>query len=187
MPPLKQETVSSYSTPLNVVVAIIGVSALASAFLYWLVYKHDPTDLAGTHLTFLPALNALLNFCCTVALLFGFRYIWRGQIPQHRNSMFVAFLFSSLFLACYIANHALHGESHFPDAHPTAQFIYRWILLLPHVLASVIALPMILITFFFSLSGRFQLHRRIAHYTFPLWLYVSISGVVVYAMLAIYR
>ena len=65
--------------------------------------------------------------------------------------------------------------------------IYLWVLLTPHILASVVALPLILITFFLSLSGRFPLHRKFARYTFPLWLYVSVSGVVVYAMLASYR
>ncbi len=177
----------TYKTPPSIIAGIIGVSALASAFLFWLVYYHQPADLAGTHLTFLPALNALLNLCCTVALLFGLRFISRRQITQHRNSMFTAFFFSSLFLVSYITNHALHGDARFPVTHPTARFLYLWVLLTPHILASIVALPLILITFFLSLSGRFPLHRRVARYTFPLWLYVSVSGVVVYAMLACYR
>jgi putative membrane protein len=176
-----------FRTSLSVVVAIIAVSALASAFLVWLVYFHHPTDAAGTQLTFLPALNAVLNGLCTVALLFGITYIKRRQIAKHRNSMFAAFFSSSLFLVSYITNHALHGDARFPQTHPTARFLYLWVLLTPHILASVIALPMILVTFFFSLTGRFPLHVKIARYTFPLWLYVSISGVVVYAMLAAYR
>lgn len=175
------------STPLNMVVGIIGVSVLASLFLVWLVYYHQPVDLAGTHLAFLPALNAILNACCTVALVVGFRFILRGEISAHRASMFTAFLFSSLFLVSYITNHALHGDARFPPGHPVARFFYLWILLLPHILASVVALPLILITFFFSLTGRFPLHRKIARYTFPLWLYVSVSGVIVYGMLALYR
>jgi putative membrane protein len=101
--------------------------------------------------------------------------------------MFVAFFFSTLFLFSYIANHALHGDAHFPTAYPAARFFYLWILLTPHILASILVLPMILITFFFSLTGRFALHRAIARYTFPIWLYVSVSGVIVYAMLATYR
>jgi len=180
-------TPNVYRTPLNVVVSIIGVSAVASGFLIWLIFSHKAIDVANTHLTFLPALNAALNFFCTISLLSGFLYIWRGQIIRHRNAMFTAFFFSSLFLACYIANYFLHGESHFPVSHPTARFIYLWILLTPHIVAAVIALPMILITFFFSLTGRFAMHRRIAQYTFPIWLYVSISGVIVYAMLALYH
>ena len=101
--------------------------------------------------------------------------------------MFTDFLFSTLFLVSYITNHAMHGDAKFPMGHPTARFIYLWILLTPHILASMVALPMILITFFFSLTGRIGWHRRIARYTFPLWLYVSVSGVIVYGMLAVYR
>jgi len=66
-------------------------------------------------------------------------------------------------------------------------FVYLWLLLTPHILLAVVALPMILITFFLSLTGRFPAHRRLARWTFPIWLYVSVSGVVVYAMLASYR
>ena len=132
-------------------------------------------------------LNAALNALCTVALLVGFRYIWRGDILRHRTAMFTAFFFSSLFLVSYITNHAMHGDARFPTAHPAARWFYLWVLLTPHILASIVALPMILITFFFSLTGRFPLHRKIARYTFPLWLYVSISGVIVYAMLAAYK
>jgi putative membrane protein len=177
----------NYRTPPSVIAAILAVSVVASLFIFWLVYIHPPIDAAGTSFNFLPALNAVLNACCTVALLFGVRYITRGQVTQHRNSMFTAFFFSSLFLASYITNHALHGDARFPATHPVARFLYLWVLLTPHILGSVIALPMILITFFFSLTGRFPLHRKIARYTYPLWLYVSISGVVVYAMLAGYR
>jgi putative membrane protein len=177
----------AFTTPLNVVVGIIAISAAASGFLVWLVYKHQPSDAAQTHLLFLPALNAILNTCCTIALLIGFNHIWNRRIVKHRNAMFAAFIFSSLFLASYITNHALHGDARFPVSHPIARVIYLWVLLTPHILASVVALPMILITFFFSLTGRFPLHRRIAKYTFPLWLYVSVSGVFVYGMLALYR
>ncbi len=173
-------------TPLNIIAAIIGISAAASAFLVWLVYYHAPIDVQGTQLAFLPALNALLNSLSAVALVLGYRYIRAREITQHRNAMFAAFFFSSLFLVSYITNHALHGDAHFPG-HGAARFIYLWILLTPHILASVIALPMILVTFFFSLTGRFIMHKGIARYTFPLWLYVSVSGVVVYAMLAAYK
>ena len=180
-------TIPPNPTHPSIIAGIIGVSTIASLFLAWLVYYHQPTDVAGTHLAFLPALNALLNICCTIALVLGLRFIKLGELVQHRNSMFTAFLFSSLFLASYITNHAMHGDARFPASHPTARFIYLWILLLPHILMSIIALPMVLITFFFSLTGRFPLHRKIARYTYPLWLYVSVTGVIVYAMLAAYR
>ena len=174
-------------TPLPFVAGIVAVSAIASAFLFWLVYYHQPTDMAGTHLAFLPALNALLNASCTVALVIGYRYIRRRALVQHRNAMFAAFFFSSLFLVSYITNHAMHGDQRFPSGHPTARFVYLWVLLTPHILGSVLALPLILVTFFLSLTGRYPVHRKVARYTFPLWLYVSVSGVIVYAMLAAYR
>jgi putative membrane protein len=101
--------------------------------------------------------------------------------------MFAAFIVSSVFLVAYVINHVLHGDMLFPTAHPTARFIYLWFLLLPHITIAVLCLPLILITFFLSLTGRFPAHRRLAHWTWPLWFYVSVSGVVVYAMLAIYR
>ena len=186
MPPTSTLEPVTYRTPPSIIVGIVAVSAAASAFLAWLVYFHAPIDVAGTHLTFLPALNAVLNSCCTIALLFGLSYIRRRAITAHRNSMFVAFLFSSLFLVAYITNHALHGDAHFPG-HGAARFFYLWVLLTPHILASVIALPMILVTFFLSLSGRFAAHKRLARFTYPIWLYVSVSGVIVYAMLAAYR
>ncbi len=175
-----------YRTPPSVIAAIIGVSVVASLFLSWLVYFHQPVDMAGTHLRFLPALNAALNALCTVFLLVGFSFIRSRKITAHRNSMFGAFLVSSLFLVSYIVNHAMHGDMRFPLGHPTARFLYLWVLLTPHILLAVVALPLILITFFLSLTGRFPAHKRLARWTFPIWLYVSVSGVVVYAMLAAY-
>jgi putative membrane protein len=174
-------------TPPSVIATIIAISAAASLFLAWLVYYHPPVDLAGTRLAFLPALDAILNALCAVFLIVGFRFIRRRQIIAHRNSMFGAFVVSSVFLVAYVVNHVLHGDMLFPKAFPTARFIYLWLLLTPHIFLAIVCLPMILITFFLSLTGRFPAHRRLARWTYPIWLYVSISGVIVYAMLALYR
>jgi putative membrane protein len=176
-----------YRTPPSIIAGIIGVSVVASLFLAWLVYYHPPIDVAGTHLPFLPALDAVLNALCAVFLVLGFRYIKRREITAHRNSMFAAFVVSSVFLVAYIVNHVLHGDLLFPTSHPTARLLYLWVLLVPHIFLAVVALPMILITFFLSLTGRFPAHRKLARWTFPIWLYVSVSGVIVYAMLAVYR
>jgi len=167
------------------VALICAVSAGAICFLLWLLYLHHPLDASAARLRFLPALNAFFNGLCTVALLAGFYFIRQRNIPAHRVSMMVAFVFSSLFLVSYITNHALHGETHFPGF-GTVRTVYLSILI-SHVLLSVIALPMVLTTFFFSLSGRFRQHRAIARFTLPIWLYVSVTGVVVYAMLAAWR
>jgi len=172
-------------TPISVVVVIIGISAVASLFLCWLVYYHPPADVSGTHLLFLPALNALLNALSAIALVIGFFFIRAKQISRHRMSMFIAFIFSTLFLVTYITNHALHGDMHF-QGQGIVRLAY-FPLLISHIGLSVVALPMILITFFLSLTGRFPAHRRLARFTFPIWLYVSVTGVVVYMMLAAYR
>jgi putative membrane protein len=172
-------------TPASVIAAIVAVSAAASLFLCWLVYYHEPTDVAGTHLPFLPALNALLNALSAVALVTGFRYIRAGRIGPHRAAMFTAFVFSSVFLVSYIVNHALHGDMRFHGQGAIRPAYFT--LLISHIALSMIALPMILITFFLSLSGRFPAHRRLARFTFPIWLYVSVTGVIVYSMLAAYR
>jgi putative membrane protein len=178
--------VNETRTPPAVVAAIIAVSAVASLFLAWLVYAHAPVDVSGTQLAFLPALNALLNALAAIALTAGFAFIRAQKVGAHRAAMFTAFIFSSVFLACYITNYALHGESHFPKDAGAVRWIY-FPLLISHIFLAVVALPMILITFFLSLSGRFPQHKKIARWTFPIWLYVSVTGVVVHLMLAAYR
>ena len=174
-------TTNENRTPVRIIAAIIAISAVASLFLCWLVYYHAPADVTGTHLLFLPALNAL----SAVALITGFCFIRARRVSEHRAAMFTAFVFSSLFLVTYITNHALHGDMRFQG--PGAIRYVYFPLLISHIGLSVVALPMILITFFLSLSGRFPAHRRLARFTFPIWLYVSVSGVIVYAMLAAYR
>ena len=176
---------TSSRLPIGAVVAIVAVSAAASALICWLVYFHAPTDIAGTHLLFLPATNALLNALSTVALLIGFYFVRARQIAKHRAAMLTAFFFSSIFLVSYLVNFTLHGETRFPRDNPLWPFY--WKLLASHIVLSVVALPVILITFFLALTGRFALHRRIARWTFPIWLYVSVTGVVVYAMQAACR
>ncbi len=165
--------------------AIIAVSAIATLFLLWLLYVHHAPAEFAARLTFLPALNALLNGLSAIALTIGFFYIRRRRIAAHRAAMMTAFVFSSIFLVSYITNHALHGDSHYAG-HGLLRPVY-FTILISHVFLSVVALPMVLITFFFSLSGRFARHRKIARFTFPIWLYVSVTGVVVFAMLAAAR
>jgi putative membrane protein len=167
-------------TPPAIIAAIIAVSAVASAFICWLVYFHTPTDVAGTQLRSLPLVNAVLNALSTVALIAGYRFIRAREIAKHRAAMFTAFFFSSIFLVSYLVNFTMHGETHFNRL--SAWWPFYWKLLLSHIVLSVFALPMILITFFLSLTGRFPAHRRLARYTYPIWLYVSITGVIVYWM-----
>lgn len=172
-------------TPLGAVAAILVISAAASVLICWLVYFHIPTDVAGTQLRSLPLVNAILNGLATVALVTGFYEIRKRRILHHRASMFGAFFFSSIFLVSYLVNFTLHGETRFNRFNHWWPFY--WKLLTSHIVLSTIALPLILITFFLSLTGRFHSHKRLARWTFPIWLYVSVTGVVVYLMQAACR
>lgn len=165
------------------VLVIAGFSALATLFLFWLIYVHPASDVAGQHYTFLPNLNALLNGLSAIALVMGFYFIRRRQVAAHRTAMFTAFVFSSLFLISYVANHALHGDTLYP-VHDGVYYHAYLPILISHIVLATIALPVVLITFFLSLTGRFAIHRRVARFTLPLWLYVSVTGVVVRVMLA---
>ena len=101
-------------SPRPVVGAIVVVSGLAVSFLLWLLYVHHASaDFAGRWM-FLPALNALLNGSCAVALCVGLYFIKHRNREAHRRSMLLAFAFSSVFLVSYIVNHALHGDTIFP-------------------------------------------------------------------------
>src|SRR6201993_3791658 len=111
-------------TPPSVIATIIGISTVASLFLAWLVYYHPPVDVAGTHLAFLPALDAVLNALCAVFLVIGFRSIRPRQNLAPPHSMFGPFIVSTLFLVAYVVNHVLHGDMLFPKAYPSARFIY---------------------------------------------------------------
>lgn len=168
-------------SPRAVVHAIIAVSALSLSFLLWLLYVHRASaDFVGRW-TFLPALNAVLNALCAIALCMGLYFIRQRNKGAHRTSMLLAFAFSTIFLASYIVNHTLHGDTIF-RGHGAVRTLYLSILA-SHVILSMIALPMVLTTFFFALTGRFAMHRRIARLTFPIWLYVSFTGVVVFVFL----
>jgi len=183
MPTLSRPT--TLRTPPAIIATILAVSAAASALICWLVYFHTPTDIAGTHLLSLPLVNAVLNGLSTIALVTGFHEIRQRRVLEHRASMFAAFFFSSIFLVSYLVNFTLHGETKFDRLNPWWPFY--WKLLASHIFLSAVALPLILITFFLSLTGRFPAHKRLARYTFPIWLYVSITGVVVYFMQAACR
>jgi putative membrane protein len=165
----------------SVVGAIVVVSGVAVLFLLWLLYVHRASAAFSGRWMFLPALNAVLNGLSGVALCVGLFFIKNRKREAHRTSMLLAFVFSSVFLISYIVNHALHGDTVFPG-HGRVRTLYLSILA-SHVILSIVALPMVLTTLFFSLTGRFAMHRRIARWAFPIWLYVSITGVIVYLML----
>jgi uncharacterized membrane protein YozB (DUF420 family) len=134
-----------------------------------------------------PHLNATLNGLSGVFLLLGFYFIRAEQIPKHRASMLTAFTLSGIFLACYLSHHALRtyyfglGPTQF-KGEGLARPIYFTILTTHSILAAVIA-PFILLTLWRALKGKFETHKKLGRLVFPVWLYVSLTGVIVYLML----
>jgi uncharacterized membrane protein YozB (DUF420 family) len=129
----------------------------------------------------LPAVNASLNALSGVLLLIGYTLIRRRRIELHRRFMMAAFAASALFLVCYVVYHAQVGSVPF-----TRQgFVRRlyFTILITHVTLAFVLLPMAIVTLSRGLKARYVLHRRLAKWTFPIWLYVSVTGVLVYVLL----
>jgi uncharacterized membrane protein YozB (DUF420 family) len=129
----------------------------------------------------LPTLNAILNATAAGLLVWGYALIRRGRKQQHRRVMLAAFITSLLFLASYLVYHAHVGTVRFPGT-GALRTVYLLILATHTVLAAAVP-PLALVTLSRALAGRFDRHRRIARWTLPVWLYVSVTGVVVYLML----
>jgi uncharacterized membrane protein YozB (DUF420 family) len=129
----------------------------------------------------LPTINAILNTISTIFLVTGYRYIRLKKIKQHQICMIGAFVCSVLFLVSYLTYHSIAGSRRFEGTGP-ARTIYFSILLTHTVLAAAVP-PLAVVTLFRAWKGQFEKHRSIARWTFPIWVYVSITGVIVYWML----
>ena len=155
------------------------VSAAALALLFWLLVLRHPAS--GGGLAFLPPINAALNATAAVLLFAGWRAVKRGDRALHGKLMIAAFAASSLFLVSYLAYHFVHGDSRFWGS-GALKALYLAILL-SHVLLSMAVVPLALGAFWFAFHRRFDVHRKITRVLLPVWLYVSVTGVVVYWML----
>jgi putative membrane protein len=129
----------------------------------------------------LPAVNATLNALSGILLIIGYVLIRSRRIEQHRKVMIAAFITSSLFLASYLVYHAQVGSVRFPRYGFVRPLYYT--ILITHVTLAATVLPLAIITLSRGLKARFAQHRRIARWTFPIWLYVSVTGVLVYVLL----
>jgi len=130
---------------------------------------------------YFPALIAGLNGTSAVLLLVGRSLIMRGKVAAHRACMIAAVVSSALFLACYLYFHAHVGDIRFLG--PQLWHVIYRIILIPHVTLAIVIVPLVFITLIRGLRGRYAKHRAIARWTWPLWMYVSITGVIVYFML----
>lgn len=130
----------------------------------------------------LPALNAILNASCTVLLLASFMAIKKKNIELHKKINLTTFFLSSLFLVSYILYHWMAEETRYPEGNPLRPWYLA--LLISHIVLAATVLPMVLMSFYYGLKMDTVKHRRLVRYTFPIWLYVTASGVLVYLMIS---
>lgn len=170
----------SQVTPRAFVVANGAISAVVVGFLVWLIYFHqDSAGQAGD--SSLPAYNALFNSVSAVLLWQALRAIKAGKRRLHQQLIIGALASSALFLATYVYYHFTHGDTKFPGVGGVR---YGYLALLAsHVILSIVALPMIISSLFFAATGRFAAHKKLSRYTWACWMYVSVTGVLVYLML----
>jgi uncharacterized membrane protein YozB (DUF420 family) len=128
-----------------------------------------------------PALNATLNGSSAVLLLIGRWFIGRGRISIHRAFMIAALVSSSAFLVSYLYYHAHVGSVHFQGQGWSRPVYFS--ILISHTILAAVVVPMVIITVSRALRERFDRHRAIARWTFPVWMYVSVTGVIIYVML----
>ena len=154
---------------------------VAVIFYYKGVFKISGAD---AYLHSLPAVNAVLNSLTAVALLVGFYFIRQKNVLAHRASMGTAFVLGGLFLLSYVAYHSQVESTHFGGM-GTVRTVY-FLLLLSHISLAVVTVGLVLFTLYFALTGQYTKHKAIARWTFPVWLYVSVTGVIVYFMISPY-
>jgi putative membrane protein len=166
------------------IIAIIITSAAAFLFLIWLLYFKQTSEHSFGWVSNLPTVNATLNSISTLLLLLGYLQIKKRNFDLHMRYMIGAFLTSTLFLVSYVVYHNFVGHTPFPGTgfiRPVYFFI-----LITHIILSAVVVPLILTSFYFAFAGKFQLHRRVSRYTFPVWMYVSVTGVMIFFILNAY-
>ncbi len=177
--------VATYNSDLSrkPVPVIIALSAGIAGFLIWLIYFKGGVA-SPAWIGYLPGADAAFNSLCAACLILGYINIRRGKRLVHMRFMVSATVFSALFLLSYITYHYFHGDTRFPG-HGWIRPVYFFILI-THIGLSMVALPLILATLWYALRSQFLFHRRVARWTFPIWLYVSVTGVIVYFILHAY-
>lgn len=159
----------------NGVVSVLALSVLA----YLLLLRQGSGD--RTALSFMPAVNASFNAAAAVLLVLGVLAIKRQNVARHQALMLSAFASSTFFLVGYLAYHYVHGDTKYPGT-GGARIAYL-VLLASHVLLSVPVVPLCLAAFYYAFRRNFTTHKKITKILFPIWLYVSVTGVVVFFLL----
>ncbi|WP_234571343.1 DUF420 domain-containing protein [Rhodohalobacter sp. 614A] len=166
------------------IATILVVSLAAFLFLIYLLYFSDSAGASESWVRQLPALNAFLNSVSTVLILSGYVAIRKRKYKVHMRFMLTAFITSSLFLISYLVYHHYAGDTPFPGQGWIRPVYFT--ILISHIILSAFVVPLVLTSYYFAFSGKFKTHRKVSKWTFPIWLYVSITGVVIFFLLNAY-
>lgn len=143
----------------------------------------EPEAIPG-FVSFLPKLNAIINGTCSVLLVFSLFYIRKKNIGMHKRLNLTAFFLSAIFLVSYVTFHYFQKETTF-GGEGAIRGVYYFILI-THIVLAAIVLPLVLLSFYWGLKNNVRRHRRLTRWSWPIWLYVTITGVVVYLMISPY-
>ncbi|TAF35213.1 MAG: DUF420 domain-containing protein [Cytophagales bacterium] len=181
------------------IVWLIGILSIAVPLVVAvLLFMPKSSQVSEAWVLWLPHLNATLNSATAVCLMGGYWAVKSKNIELHRTFMFSAFTLSSLFLISYVLFHYAGPKTFFGDinnddivdaAEKAAVGAWRYIylvILITHIILAAIIVPLVLFTVYYAVSGQLDKHRRLAKWTFPTWLYVAVTGVVVYALISSY-
>ncbi len=134
--------------------------------------------------SFLPKLNAFINATCSVLLVISLYFIRKKNIEMHKKLNILTFILSSVFLLSYVTFHSFGVETKFPADNPARP--YYLVILSTHIVLAAIVLPLVLMSFYYGLTNKIKTHRRLTRWSFPIWLYVTVTGVIVYLMISPY-
>jgi putative membrane protein len=163
---------------------IAAVSVLIPLVVALLLFAPSDSLVGTVDVSFLPLLNACINSAVTVLLIAGLVFIRRRNKQAHKTAMISAVILSVCFLVSYVIYHAATQSTSYGGDGPL-QYVYYFILI-THILLAIAVVPLVLLTLYRAIRGQFHKHRKIARWTFPIWLYVSVTGVLVYLMISPY-
>ena len=163
------------------IIMVLSVVVFAVVVILYSLPKQEVIpDWAKT----LPLINAIINGTCSALLLTSLIAIKNKNIALHKTLNLTTFVLSSLFLVSYIIFHSFGVETRFPEDNPLRP--YYLFILLTHIVLAAIVLPLVLVSFYFGLTGKIEKHRKVSKFSFPIWLYVTVTGVIVYVMISPY-
>lgn len=168
----------------NLTIPVILISIIIPLGIAFLFFVPGEKIHLGFNIEVLPLIEALLNFTTFILLLTSFYFIKKGNVKAHKTCNLIAVGLSVLFLICYLIFHFASEQAHYGGT-GAIRYVYFFILI-THIVLSAVIVPLVLITLIRALKKNFVMHKKIARVTWPLWLYVTLSGVVVYIMMAPY-